>query len=67
MMMNALFKEEIDQGHIVIYMDDILIFANDLESHRYWVQQVLKKLQENNLYLKYSENTYELDFCKPRP
>ena len=52
MMMNALFKEEIDQGHVVIYMDDILIFTNDMESHQYWVRRVLQKLQDNNLYLK---------------
>jgi len=41
-MMNALFKEEIDQGYIVIYMDDSSIFANDLEKDCCWVQQVLK-------------------------
>ena len=32
-MMNQLFRSLINQGHIVIYMDDIMIFTVDLEQH----------------------------------
>jgi len=33
-MMNDIFKDMIDEGWIVIYMDDILIFLKDAETHR---------------------------------
>ena len=50
--MNAILKDLIDQGHIVIYMDDILIFTKDLEEHQWIVNEVLKWLKENDLFLK---------------
>ncbi|GBE89865.1 Transposon Ty3-G Gag-Pol polyprotein [Sparassis crispa] len=42
MMMNALFKDMIDEGWIVIYMDDILIFSNNLEEHHVRTRCVLQ-------------------------
>jgi len=32
-MMNKIFTEEIQEGHVIIYLDDILIFSNDLDEH----------------------------------
>ena len=32
-MMNEIFKDMLDKGWIVIYMDDILIFSRDQEEH----------------------------------
>ena len=32
--MNDIFKDLIVEGKITIYLDDILIFSNDLETHR---------------------------------
>ncbi|GBE89916.1 Transposon Tf2-6 polyprotein [Sparassis crispa] len=52
MMMNALFKDMIDEGWIVIYMDDILIFSNDLEEHHVRTRRVLQRLKDNDLFLK---------------
>jgi hypothetical protein len=51
-MMNHLFKDMIDEGWIVIYMDDILIFSKDLAEHQKRTRRVLQRLQENDLYLK---------------
>lgn len=51
-MMNHLFKDLINQEKVVVYMDDILIFTEDLESHRQVTEEVLKILQENDLFLK---------------
>lgn len=50
--MNEIFKELIDEGHVVIYMDDILIFTENLEQHRILVRKVLEILRRNKLYLK---------------
>src|ERR1700709_2708022 len=51
-MMNDIFKDEIDEGHVKIYIDDILIFHRDLKEHRRMVLRILAKLRENQLYLK---------------
>ena len=58
-MMNDLFKEVIDDGHVVIYMDDILVFTSDLESHRRIVKKVLEILAKNKLYLKAEKCSFE--------
>src|ERR1700744_3072696 len=58
-MMNDLFKELIDEGVVIIYMDDILIFTETLEEHRKIVCRVLQVLQNNNLYLKAEKCSFE--------
>uniref|UniRef100_A0A0W0EUD6 Reverse transcriptase domain-containing protein n=1 Tax=Moniliophthora roreri TaxID=221103 RepID=A0A0W0EUD6_MONRR len=42
--MNDIFADYIEEGWIVIYMDDILIFSPDLETHKKWTIQVLERL-----------------------
>ena len=57
--MNELFKELIDQGVVIVYMDDILIFTETLEEHRRVVRRVLEILAENNLFLKPEKCVFE--------
>jgi RNase H-like domain found in reverse transcriptase/Reverse transcriptase (RNA-dependent DNA polymerase) len=55
----------IDEGWIVIYMDDILIFSKDLREHQERMRQVLQCLQEHDLYLKAEKcrfDTQEVEF-----
>ena len=35
-----------------MYLDDILIFSTDLKEHREVVHEVLKRLEQNDLFLK---------------
>jgi RNase H-like domain found in reverse transcriptase/Reverse transcriptase (RNA-dependent DNA polymerase) len=51
-MMNDIFKDMIDEGWIVIYMDDILIFSEKLPNHQERTRRVLEQLREHDLYLK---------------
>jgi len=37
---------------VISYIDDILIYSKSLEEHHIHVKKVLKKLLENNLYVK---------------
>ena len=57
--MNTIFKDLIDTGKVVIYMDDILIFTDSLDEHRSLVNQVLQRLQDNDLYAKPEKCVFE--------
>src|ERR1700744_2891509 len=58
-MMNTQFSDIIAMGHVVIYMDDILIANKDLLTHRETVHKVLQRLEELDLYLKPSKCIFE--------
>jgi hypothetical protein len=58
-MMNKIFEKLIAKGHVVVYMDDILVFTNNLEHHRQVVREVLETLRQNNLYLKATKCAFE--------
>src|SRR5882724_2014622 len=58
-MMNDIFRELIDEGVVVIYMDDILIFDGQTkEEHHTIVVQVLDILCRHQLYLKAEKCTF---------
>ena len=63
-MMNCLFHDLIQMGKVVIYLDDILIFTEDLAEHHIIIKQVLQILQENKLYLKPAKCKMEEDEVK---
>ena len=51
-MMDGTFEDIVEGGFVLIYMDDILIFAQSKEHLEQLTKQVLQCLQENDLYLK---------------
>jgi len=60
MMMNALFKEELRKGWLIIYMDDMLIATHDNPIfHKKCVHRILHKLLINDLYLKPEKCAFE--------
>ena len=64
-MMNKILKDYIDQGWIVIYMDDMLIFSKDLDTHWKQTLSILKRLEKQDLYLKAEKCKFdcqEVDF-----
>jgi hypothetical protein len=58
-MMNDIFRDLINDGKVVVYLDDILIFTKSLEEHQRVVRRVLQILRENNLYLKPEKCEFE--------
>ena len=50
--MNSLFEDLIDQGHIVVYLDDILLFHDSQTKLTTLTHEVLRRLQNNSLFLK---------------
>jgi hypothetical protein len=70
MIMNTIFWQEVAQGWLSVYMDDIAIHtkphANETDpQHRKWheilTHQVLQKLHNNDLYLKPSKCEFAKD------
>jgi hypothetical protein len=57
--MNKVLKDEIATGHVVVYIDDILIFTDNMNLHRHLVNRVLEKLWANNLYIKPEKCCFE--------
>lgn len=51
-MMNEIFHDLIISGKVLVYLDDILIFSTNKEEHDRVTREVLRRLQENNLFLK---------------
>jgi len=54
--MNNMFSDLLDVC-IVVYLDDILIYSNDIMQHRSHVKEVLKRLQKAGLYVKNVSST----------
>jgi hypothetical protein len=52
-MMNSIFLEEVREGWLTIYMDDMSIHTDDnIASHKKAVHRMLDKLREHDLFLK---------------
>jgi hypothetical protein len=58
-LMNSVFADLIAIGVIAVYMDDILIYTPTIVEHRKIVHEVLKRLQDHDLYLKPEKCEFE--------
>ena len=47
-MIQAILSDMLDMG-VIVYIDDILIYAKDLEEHDRLVLEVLRRLREHHL------------------
>jgi Reverse transcriptase (RNA-dependent DNA polymerase) len=61
-MMDDIFMTMIDNRLVIVYMDDILIFADMKEELERITKLVLKKLREHDLFLK----AKKCKFCQTR-
>jgi len=51
-MMNEILKDLINEGKITAFVDDMLVGTETKEGHDEIVDEVLRRLEENNLYVK---------------
>jgi len=51
-MMNKLLRDLINMSKVVAFIDDVIIGTEDEEGHNELVAKVIKRLEENNLYVK---------------
>jgi RNase H-like domain found in reverse transcriptase/Reverse transcriptase (RNA-dependent DNA polymerase) len=61
-MMDEIFKKEIEEDLIIVYMDDILAFSKTIDGLKKIEQIILEKAQEYNLYFK----AKKCEFRKPK-
>jgi len=58
--MNEIFKNLLDV-YIVVYLDNILIYSNNLEDHQGHVTEVLRQLQVHKLYMSPTKCAFHKD------
>ena len=51
-MINEIMRDLINEGKVAVFVDDVLVGTDDEEGHDKIVAEVLKRLEENNLYVK---------------
>jgi len=57
-LINDTLREYLDD-FVITYLNDILIYLDDLEMHRSHVHKILKKLNERSLYVKKSKSRFK--------
>lgn len=58
-LMNTIFADLIAKGKVAVYLDDILIWSNDIREHRKVVHEVLHRLETYDLYLRPEKCEFE--------
>ena len=51
-MINKILRDLINKGKIAAFVDDVLVGTETEEGYNEIVDEILKKLEENNLYVK---------------
>jgi len=50
--MNKILRDLINKGKVIAFVDDILVGIETEEEHDEIIEEILKKLEENDLYVK---------------
>jgi len=64
-MMNDILRDLINTGEVAAFMDDVLVRTEKEEKHDKIVEEVLRRMEENNLYIKLEKCVWkvrEIDF-----
>jgi len=50
--MNEILRDLINTGKVVSFIDDIIVGTEEEEGHNEIVEEVIRRMEENNLYMK---------------
>ena len=50
--MNKVLRDLINTGKVAVFIDDVIVRTESEEGHNKLVEEVIKRLKENNLYVK---------------
>jgi len=59
-MMNEILRDMINKGKVAAFVDDILIGTETEERHDEIMEEVLKRLEENDLYIKLEKYVWKV-------
>jgi len=51
-MINEILRDLINKGKVVVFVDNVLVETETEEGHDKIVEEILRRLEENNLYVK---------------
>ena len=51
-MINKILRDLVNKGKVTIFVDDVLVGTETEEEHDKIIEEVLRRLEENNLYVK---------------
>jgi len=50
--MNEILRDLINKGKVAVFVDNVLVGTETKEGHDEIVEEILRRLEENNLYIK---------------
>ena len=59
-MMNEIMRDMINEGKVTAFVDDVLVGTETEEEYDEIVEEVLRRLEENNLYVKLEKYTWKV-------
>jgi len=59
-MMNEILRDMINEGKVTTFVDDVLVGTETEEEHDEIVEKVLRRLEENDLYVKPEKYTWKV-------
>jgi len=59
-MMNEILRDMINKGKVAAFVDDVLIGTETEERHDEIMEEVLKRLEENDLYIKLEKYVWKV-------
>ena len=51
-MMNEILRDLINKGKVAVFVDDVLVGTETEKGYNKTVEEILRRLEENNLYIK---------------
>ena len=59
-MMNEILRDMINEGKVAVFVDDVLVGTEMEEGYNEIVEEVLRRLKENDLYIKLEKCTWKV-------
>jgi len=60
-MMNEIMRDFIIKGKVAVFVNDVLVSTNNEKRHDEIVMEVLKRLKENDLYMKPEKYSWKVN------